>query len=497
MQEQDLKNQDALIAHNRQTGESGVVTGLKQDGTPQMEDPAKASKFLTFDRHADILDNFLRNFMTQCKNPTIFGFFKVPADQVPTTGFAINQMAQNPDMPGAKDMLDGVEVKVPDGAPAQEQTMAQAPQTEQPEQKETTAENVGQTPEPVQPRQPQRFQQIDESKINWGNLALWGITKESLGEQNLRNMVNNRMSDFVKVTPTFGNEKYELEARLSLHETPDGSVKVVPHFIRQEPNLSQEFHGYTFSKEDKDMLKKTGNLGKVVELKTTDGKVIPSFVSIDRKTNELMALPVAAMYVRNKIGETELSAKEIGILKAGHQLPKEVTLSNGKTFKTVLQISAAEQRVEFVPNQCRLDAPAQKTEQSQAPNVESKQKTLDWLTADGRIKPIGKWKGVEFSEQQQRDYQEGKTVKLENVPDKAGKPATLYIRFNVEKGRPYTYTSDPDNAKVITPAEESKTQVEVNNEGKTNEATKELKEPLDKGQTQPKPEQKKKTGQKL
>ena len=67
----------------------------------------------------------------------------------------------------------------------------------------------------------------------------------------------------------------------------------------------------------------------------------------------------------------------------------------------------------------------------------------------------------------------------------------------MEKGRPYTYTSDPDNAKVITPAEESKTQVAVNNEGKTNEATKELKEPLDKGQTQPNPEQKKKTGQKL
>ena len=210
-----------------------------------------------------------------------------------------------------------------------------------------------------------------------------------------------------------------------------------------------------------------------------------------------MALPVAAMYVRNKIGETELSPKEIGILKAGHQLPKEVTLSNGKTFKTVLQISAAEQKVEFVPHQCRLDAPAQKTELAQVATGENKQKTLDWLTADGKIKPIGKWKGVEFTEQQQRDYQEGKTVKLENVPDKAGKPATLYIRFNMEKGRPYTYTSDPDNAKVITPAEESKTQVAVNNEGKTNEATKELKEPLDKGQTQPKPEQKKKTGQKL
>lgn len=489
MQEQDLKNQDALIAHNRQTGESGVVTGLKQDGTPQMEDPAKASKFLTFDRHADILDNFLRNFMAQCKNPTIFGFFKVPADQVGTVGFAVNQMVKDPDSQAAKEMLAGYEVKTPDEAPKQGQS--------QPEQKEVTSKSIGQTPEPEQTQQSQRFQQIDESKINWDNLALWGITKESLGEQNLRNMVNNRMSDLVKVTPTFGNEKYELEARLSLRETPDGSVKVVPHFIRQEPNLSQEFHGYSFSKEDKDMLKKTGNLGKVVELKTSDGKVIPSFVSIDRKTNELMALPVAAMYVRNKIGETELSPKEIGILKAGHQLPKEVTLSNGKTFKTVLQISAAEQKVEFVPNQCRLDAPAQKIELAQVATGENKQKTLDWLTADGKIKPIGKWKGVEFTEQQQRDYQEGKTVKLENVPDKAGKPATLYIRFNMEKGRPYTYTSDPDNAKVITPAEESKTQVAVNNEGMTNEATKELKEPLDKGQTQPKPEQKKKTGQKL
>ena len=86
MQEQDLKNQDALIARNSRTGESGVVTGLNEDGSPKMEDPAKASKFLTFDRHADILDNFLRNFIAQCKNPTIFNFFKVSADQVPNDG---------------------------------------------------------------------------------------------------------------------------------------------------------------------------------------------------------------------------------------------------------------------------------------------------------------------------------------------------------------------------------------------------------------------------
>lgn len=484
MQEQDLKKQDALIAHNSQTGESGVVTGMKPDGTPQMEDPAKAAKFLTFDRHADILDNFLRNFTAQCKNPTIFGFFKVPADQVPTVGFAVNQMVQNPDSPAAKDMLAQAQVRLPDGAPAKEQEQS-APK-----------EEVKPTSDTAQSQEPQRFKQIDESKINWDNLAAWGITKESIGEQNLRNMVNNRMSDLVKVTPTFGNEKYELEARLSLHENPDGSIKVVPHFIRQEPNLNDEFHGVKFTKEDKEMLKATGNLGRVIDLKDAKGNTIPSYVSIDRKTNELIALPVSALYIRNKIGETELTPKEIGLLKSGKQLHKEVTLKDGKTFPAVLQVSAAEQKAEFVPVHARLGLQRSHS-QDQKQETPAEKNTNNWVLNDGSIKPLGKWKGVEFSDQQKADYVAGKTIKVDGVPDAKGVPSTIYIRFNPDKQRPYTYNSDPDNAKVITPAEESKTQAAVNSQGKTNEATKGLKEPLDQGQTQPKPEQKKKSGQKL
>lgn len=486
MQEQELNNHDALIARNAQTGESGVVTGVKPDGSPQMEDPAKAAKFLTFDRNADILDNFLRNFAAQYKNPTMFNFFKVPADQVPTVGFAVNQMAK--DMDANKDMLATCEVKVPDVPKQEASQKEEAPQQNQ----------VAQNPETPKYERPQA---IDENSINWDNLKAWGITKDSLGEQNLKNMLNNKMSDLVKVTPTFGNEKFELEARLSLRQNPDGSVKVIPHFIRQEPNLNDEFHGVKFSKEDKEMLKATGNLGRVIDLKTHDGKVIPSFVSIDRKTNELIALPASALYIRNKIGETELSPKEIGFLRSGKQMNKEVTLSSGKTFPTVLQVSAAEQKVEFVPVHARLNqhksqeqSTSQKTEQK--PDNPGKSQSNNWTLEDGSIKPIGKWKGVEFSKQQKADYVAGKTVKVDGIPDGKGVPSTIYIRFNPDKQRPYTYSSDPDKAKVITPAEESKAQVAVNTEGKTQEATKNLKEPLQQGQTQPKPEQKKK-GQKL
>ena len=50
------------------------------------------------------------------------------------------------------------------------------------------------------------------------------------------------------------------------------------------------------------------------------------------------------------------------------------------------------------------------------------------------------------------------------------------------------FRSNPDNAQQVAPSNESRTQMAVNNEGKTNEATKELKEPLQKGQTAPKNE---------
>ena len=103
------------------------------------------------------------------------------------------------------------------------------------------------------------------------------------------------------------------------------------------------------------------------------------------------------------------------------------------------------------------------------------------LTAKGEV--FDKVLGLELGAD---DYVAGKAVKLENVTDKQGFHATMYIKFNPEKGRPYRYDTNPDNAQQVAPSNESRTQVAVNNDGKTNEATKNLREPLQKGQTNPK-----------
>ena len=91
--------------------------------------------------------------------------------------------------------------------------------------------------------------------------------------------------------------------------------------------------------------------------------------------------------------------------------------------------------------------------------------------------------------------------------DKEGKSFNAYVRMDKEENRPRFYKWNPDKkqdkGKVVAVAEENKTQVAVNNHGKTNEATKDLKEPLKSQQTQPtevqqaKQEQKAKRGRKM
>lgn len=209
---------------------------------------------------------------------------------------------------------------------------------------------------------------------------------------------------------------------------------------------------------------------------------MPSIISIDRQTNEITDLPVRRLRIPEKIGNTELTKQEQDMLRAGLPLKnKEIELANGRKFTTTLQANVEEKGVEFVPRSNRQhnsqeqkqDGNQQTEGQSQTADGDGSQKQCrpQWTDENGNIKPIGKWKGVEFTDEQKRDYLEGKTIKLDGVPDKQGIPSTMYLRFSPEKGRPLTYANDPDKAVTQTPASESQTQLAVNSEGKTRSAS--------------------------
>lgn len=469
---QDQKLEEVLIARNNETGEVGAVTGLKEDGTPQMTDvkSAKLSDLVKFSKGQNPIEAFLSNFVRQCQNPTTFGFFRVPADRYDTVGTVIGDLAKDPE--ANAEMLKNNKVELP----AAEQKV------EQPQQASAPAEQSAQAAASDNAQAPDKefkHSAIDESKIDWASLKeKWGIDRDALEKSgDLKEMLYNRKSKLVTVTPTFAGEKFSIDARLSFRTDPDGNVKVVPHFIHREPKLDQKFEGYEFTKEDKAALRETGNLGKVVELTDKNGNKVPSYVSIDRLTNEVVSVPVKDVFIRDTIGQTKLTIAEVMQLKEGKPLPpKEISDKNGRTYNVVLQVSADRKGVEFVPGAARRMEQKEQQQQSKG------QQQNTWLTKDGQIKPISKWAGVPMTPQQQEDYVAGKVVEMTNMVDKKGQPCTVYLQFNPDKQRPTTSLNDP-RVKV---AEESKTQKAVNNDGLTNEATKHVAEPLQKYQTEPK-----------
>lgn len=503
MEQKKKKQEDVLVVRDEKTGEISVVAGLDARGYPKRAQ-AKAEhsqEFLRFDRHGDAIDNFMRNFYRQCKEPTRFGFYRVAADTVEAL------------LPVIKDLLKDPVANADLLAPHKVDTSAYQQAEEQQTTEEAKRENAETETEGQQPAQegqaqakPEKPNLIADSDVDWKELEQFGVKRENLSEKDMKALMNYGKTRLVTVEPVLGGERYELQARLSLQKAEDGKLKLTPHFVRHEPRLDVPYNGYTFTDEDKQALKQTGNLGKLVNVADTKtGEMRLAYVSIDRLTNEIVDVPTNKVRIPNRIGLTELSKAEQEILRAGLALPKEVTLKGGRKFEAMLQVNADKRDVEFVPeylwqgqSQRRGNGQEKKQKSPEAPDATGQQQKEDgnqengqrrnrsWTNEDGSIRPIGKWKDDKFTEQQKADYVAGKVVVLANAKDDKGQPCTKYLKFDREKGRPLTYSENPDLAQTVAPSNESRTQLAVNNEGKTNEATRHVKEPLQQGQTAPK-----------
>ena len=550
MEQKKKKQEDVLVVRDEKTGEISVVAGLDARGYPKRAQ-AKAEhsqEFLRFDRHGDAIDNFMRNFYRQCKEPTRFGFYRVAADTVEALLPVIKDLLKDP--VANADLLaphkvdtsayqqaeeqqtteeakkENAETETEEQQVAEEakrenteenyveqktdEKMEEMKQKNQEQQPQATETQTAQGQQPAQEGQaqakPEKPNLIADSDVDWKELEQFGVKRENLSEKDMKALMNYGKTRLVTVEPVLGGERYELQARLSLQKAEDGKLKLTPHFVRHEPRLDVPYNGYTFTDEDKQALKQTGNLGKLVNVADTKtGEMRLAYVSIDRLTNEIVDVPTNKVRIPNRIGLTELSKAEQEILRAGLALPKEVTLKGGRKFEAMLQVNADKRDVEFVPehlwqgqSQRRGNGQEKKQKSPEAPDATGQQQKEDgnqengqrrnrsWTNEDGSIRPIGKWKDDKFTEQQKADYVAGKVVVLANAKDDKGQPCTKYLKFDREKGRPLTYSENPDLAQTVAPSNESRTQLAVNNEGKTNEATRHVKEPLQQGQTAPK-----------
>ena len=426
------------VKNEQEAGKLTIVSGIDDKGNLKTTEALAANQaaFLKFNSKDGLLKNFMDNFIKQFNDPTRFGLYKVLSNNVEQGVDNLRTMLQSREKPESKQQLAEMGVPFEDYLPRQKNATA-----------------------------------IDPEKVDWKMLDSLGLSRERLEQSGeLEKLLNWQKSNLVTIAVPIGDTTIYTEARLAFRTDENGNIGLAVHSMRKEPQLDYPYMGYKFSPEEKEQLLATGNLGKTIDVTPKNGEPFSAYVSIDPQTNEIIALRADRVNIPKEIKGVTLSDAQYKDLVEGKAVKVEgMTSKRGKSFDATLQVNAEKKGIEFIFDNSRgFKERQQQTQQQGAPH---------------------KLCGLELSEKQREALDSGRTLYLKNMVDKEGKSFNAYVRMDKEQNRPRFYKWNPDksqkNGKVEAVAEEHKTQVAVNNHGKTNEATKHVKEPLNTGQTQP------------
>ncbi len=442
---------DILLVFDKEKKKIQAVSGVDQNGNLETVDPAKKNhnQFMRVDRQGDLFSNFFSNFFSQLRNPSNFMFFKVPAPLAVDAAKELEKQLINP-TPEFEKLLKQHEVKI-------EEIINN--KNENKNSMETTQTNPETSEYKYKPEQ-----------IDWETLNHLGLSKEKLQKMNLLDPLlrGYKTNELVPVTLNLGTAVTRMDARLSLRSNDEGEVVAMIHGIRKAPNLNYPFFGHEFTKEDKDNLLQSGNMGRVVNLVNprTD-EIMPSLISVDRLTNEIVALKTDFIKIPEEIKGAKLSDEQKQNLQEGKTIHLEGMVSKkGTLFDGTVQFNADKRFVEFLFDRNEPNKQSQGTGQHQS----------------GEAPKI--FRDKELDSDQYQKLKDGQTVYISGLVDKKGKEYNGYITFDKQTNKTDFSFQNPDKLKEqVKPAEAYKTQTAVNSEGKTNESTKNSTEPLKSGQT--------------
>ncbi|WP_395765874.1 DUF3945 domain-containing protein [Alistipes communis] len=373
-------------------------------------DKEHQNSFLKIDRYATFFENFLKNFWSQLKDPTHFGLFTMKEEEFdkPEVKQAIEDLAEGKKTKAVEEFLKKYEITPKN-------------QTEQSINNQNSEEMAkkNQTQQPVVEANDQQNNQYryNESMINWDQLKNFGLSREYLQERGLLDSMlkGYKTNQLVPINLNFGSAVLRTDARLSLQQSNTGEVVLAIHGIRKQPELERPYFGHIFSEEDKKNLLETGNMGRVVELKGRNGEYIPSFISLDKMTNEVVAMRAENVYIPNEIKGVQLTDQEKNDLREGKKVYIEgMTAKSGNEFNAHIQVSAERRGIDFIFENDRIFN----------------------RTALG---------GVELTKQQIEDLNAGKAIFVEDMQRKDGELFSSYVKLDEATGRPNYTRYNPDS----------------------------------------------------
>ncbi|MBT2623602.1 DUF3945 domain-containing protein [Chryseobacterium sp. ISL-6] len=393
------------------------------------------NSFIKIDKQGDFFSNFFFNFFSQLKDPTSFIMFDVSSKDAKS--FHIQNL----------DKLNSTF--------------------------KTTNQNI-KTMSATTPSSEKEYL-YSTDQIDWNTMSKFGLNQEKLEKLNaldplLRGFKTNGL---VPITMNLGTAVSKMDVRLSLQTNDTGDVVINLHSIRKEPSFNYPFLGHEFTQEDKKNLMETGNMGRIVDLVNpkTD-EIIPSVISRDRLTNELIAYRAENIKIPDEIKGVPLDAVQKQTLMEGNPLYIEGMLSKkGELFNASVQFNADKKYVEFLFDR----------------GMSNQQSHGNHAIADQSAEIPRTFRGKELNDEQYDQFKAGQTIYIDGLIDKKDQKYQGYITFNRDTGKIDFSFKNPNNlGEQAKPTEAHATQVAINSEGKTNEATKNIKEPLQSAQQTPK-----------
>ena len=488
---------ELMLVQNKNDPKAGVRAVSEIDGQGKVKtvpaDERNENSFLKFDKNSSILENFIKNFWSQLKNPTHFRLIRMTVHDYKMNKQAIKDLAEGKQTDAVKEFLKRYEIRPKENRKEQNvnqektETMAKK-QQQQPQQPQEPLQQseVQQAAQGAQPQVPQAEQQpqapryrYNEDMIDWNALEKIGVSKASLEQEGLLDSMlkGYKTNKLVPLTLTLDAATIRMDARLSLIPMQNGQVGLGIHGIRKEPQLERPYFGHIFTEEDKKNLRESGNMGRVAELNLRGGTTEPCLISIDKNTNELVAVRQEHVYVQDEVRGVKLSPDEIQTLKNGGQVFVDGMISNkGKEFSATLQYSAERRGLEFIfpkdqafnqqslggvqlsPTQLKMLSEGhtilvEDMKRRNSDEVFSSFVTLDKVTGrpnytrhnpeTGEIYIPKEICNVQLTHEDKELLRKGQPVYLENMINRKGEEFSAFVKLNMTTGNPQ-YSRTPD-----------------------------------------------------
>ena len=443
---------ELMFIHNKNDPQTGVqaVSGIDEKGKVQTvpADERNENSFLKFEKNSSILENFIKNFWSQLKEPTHFRLIRMTIHDYKQNKQAIKELSQGKETDTVKEFLKRYEIR-----PRENRE-----QSKNEKEKETMAKK--QTPQekaqqPVQTPQTQEQQapryRYNENMVNWEALEKIGVSKASLEQQGLLDSMlkGYKTNKLVPLTLTLTSAKVKLDARLSFIAMPDGQIGLGIHGIRKEPELERPYFGHIFTEEDKKHLRETGNMVKGIKLTADEINALkegkPVYVdgmtskngkpfdatlqySAERRGLEFI-YPESQGFNQQSLGGVQLSPSQIKMLSEGHTiLVEDMKRTDGALFSSFVTLDKVTGRPQYTRH-----------------NPEN-----------GEIYIPKEICNVQLTPEDKEALRKGQPVFLENMINRKGEEFSSFVKLDMNTGRPqYSRTPDgfSERQAPIVPAE--------------------------------------------